>query len=657
MTATSPHLPRKLSVLLVDDLPQHRDNMKRWIDKGLAARRGKGWFPASTSVVIEVLSTADEVISKIRLGQPPPWQIIISDVVMDDATGGGGREIYEALQATGHTGHFFFMAVTSSPSQAHEFAEKLKTDQQNLNGGPWAAFMHKPASTDPHHWTRTVIEAIQNFDNMQWRQTFVQDVLLKAQTASWQKVGVRAREIGRRLRDKTSHPVVLAVGEHGTGVESISRLIAEANGLPVTDATPFCVSVCGTPMQLALELFGTARVREPQMEEPTSRGLLQKYPDNIWFVPVPAPGPEPLPLEFDDLLFRLTQRQPLNRVGGRTHYPFNGAIVLGFKTAADRDLFLSRCSDLLRERLKGAEQIEVKPLRVRIQENPVEITELVHSLLKPRMDGPSGVTPAALAKLTAHHWPLNDIELETVISRLQNLETPLIDAGDILLDSPQPQRESASETRTPAPAQPSHFISPPYLLHFTSGASVECIIYSKDQSQSPLTTLSPLYALPLQGAISRHQHGSGRPIIDSEKLAEFCCKKSKIAPKLKQLIRSYLAALSHGSVTTKNNDDYIAAVATIRNRWRHELKERLKKGRIDPDLFISRGKGTTMELLQVALLDPPPPSPPPRSVSTRSTGDIEIAAKVNFGRHVPEPHFDDDSDEDEDSLQAPDDHH
>ena len=203
---------------------------------------------------------------------------------------------------------------------------------------------------------------------------------------------------------------VLITGETGTGKELLARAIHELSprrGHALVRMN--CAAIA--PSLVESELFGHekgaftgATARRIGRFEMASGGTL--FLDEIG----------ELPLEAQAVLLRVLQEREFERVGGRETVRVDVRVV----AATNRDLPARIAAGAFRADLYyrlSVFPIEAPALRERLDDVPLLVDAFVtrasHRLRKPLQ----GVTPGALAALTAYDWPGNVRELENVIER------------------------------------------------------------------------------------------------------------------------------------------------------------------------------------------------------------------------------------------------
>jgi len=245
--------------------------------------------------------------------------------------------------------------------------------------------------------------------------------------------GAWIKELYDRIAMVAATDVTVAIfGESGTGKELVARTIH--NSSPRHDA-PFVVVNCAAiPEQLLEdELFG--HVRGAFTDATRDReGLLAAAHSGTLFLD--EIGELPLPLQAK--LLRVLQSQEFRRIGDDQDRRVDVRII----TATNRDLDQLVARGSFRQDLYY--RINVFPMHLPpLRERPDDIALLVHHFVqkyRARLGKPvEGVTPGALARLTAYDFPGNVRELENKIHQAMVVAGGQhIEDADIALPAPGP---------------------------------------------------------------------------------------------------------------------------------------------------------------------------------------------------------------------------
>ena len=208
----------------------------------------------------------------------------------------------------------------------------------------------------------------------------------------------------------TTRAPVLIAGESGTGKELVARAIHDSSA---DRERPFVAVNCTAlaPGVLESELFGHVKgaftgaiADRPGRFELAGKGTI--FLDEI----------AEIPLDLQAKLLRVVQERTFERVGDGRPVPLEARII----AATHRDLAAMVARGAFREdlfyRLRVVE-ITLPPLRERAGDIPILVEGLLAKLNRDLGKDVRYVTPAALARLSAHAWPGNVRELENLLTR------------------------------------------------------------------------------------------------------------------------------------------------------------------------------------------------------------------------------------------------
>jgi DNA-binding NtrC family response regulator len=241
-----------------------------------------------------------------------------------------------------------------------------------------------------------------------------------------------------RLVAESPVPMVLVVGESGTGKQAVARMLHDRSARA---AGPFVELNCSAIPETLVEseLFGhergafsDARERKPGLVEIADGGTL--FLDEI--------GDMGLAAQAKVLTF--LEQRTFRRVGATTSRRVDARVV----AATNRDLEAMVAARTLREDLYyrlNAITIRLPPLRERRRDvGPLALHFLLESA---REFGRrfSAIAPAALSLLEAYRWPGNVRELRSVITR-----AALLHDGETLLAEQLPPELVSAALAAPA---------------------------------------------------------------------------------------------------------------------------------------------------------------------------------------------------------------
>jgi DNA-binding NtrC family response regulator len=208
----------------------------------------------------------------------------------------------------------------------------------------------------------------------------------------------------------TTRAAVLISGESGTGKELVARAIHFSSA---DRERPFVAVNCTAlaPGVLESELFGHVKgaftgaiADRPGRFELAGKGSL--FLDEI----------AEISLDLQAKLLRVVQERTFERVGDARPIALEARII----AATHRDLAAMVARGTFREdlfyRLRVIE-IALPPLRERASDIPILVEGLLAKINRDLDKDVRYVTPAALARLSAHSWPGNVRELENMLTR------------------------------------------------------------------------------------------------------------------------------------------------------------------------------------------------------------------------------------------------
>jgi two-component system response regulator HydG len=218
-------------------------------------------------------------------------------------------------------------------------------------------------------------------------------------------------------RVAASDATVLIVGESGTGKELLARTIHRIG--PRSDG-PFVAFDCSAlaPSLLEAELFGHEKGAFTGAGR-ARRGLFREaHKGTIFLDEIGDIAPA-----VQNKLLRVLQEREIKPVGGDRFVQIDVRVI----AATNKDLKALVARGDFREDLYwrlAVVPIQVPPLRERKEDIPILTAHILarrRGAAKTFAGGearyPTSVTPGALARLTAYHWPGNIRELENVLSR------------------------------------------------------------------------------------------------------------------------------------------------------------------------------------------------------------------------------------------------
>ncbi|HEY7683519.1 MAG TPA: sigma-54 dependent transcriptional regulator [Gemmatimonadales bacterium] len=204
---------------------------------------------------------------------------------------------------------------------------------------------------------------------------------------------------------------VLFRGESGVGKTWLARMLHQ---LSPRAAGPFVeVQAAGKEAgQLDAELFGAERASEQEARE-RRPGLVETAAGGALYFEEIAD----LPTELQPKLLRLLETRTFRRVGGSRELATDVRIL----AATTRDLPELIDSGQFREDLAyrlDVMPLTLPPLRERSREDRLSLLMTLTSELQRQISGAaSAISPEAVERLLAHHWPGNAREMRNVLER------------------------------------------------------------------------------------------------------------------------------------------------------------------------------------------------------------------------------------------------
>ena len=378
MTESAPHEGR---ILIVDDEPSLRDVLKVGLTRS-------GFFVASAASHTEALGRLDHA-----------WDLVITDLQLPDGDGlsilGRVKELAPDTAVIVLTAHGSAdTAVAAMKLGAHDYLTKpFDLDElrirarQAIEGGKLRR---------ENRELRAQVGARSGIQGLVGKATSMRDLIERIRAVA------------------NSSSTVLVTGESGTGKELVARAIHD---LSARRGRPFVAINCGAIAESLLEseMFGhvkgaftDARQSRPGVFEQANTGTLLL--DEIG----------EMPLSMQVKLLRVLQERKVRRVGGSDEVPIDVRII----AATHRDLRARVREGTFRDDLFyriDVIQIPVPPLRDRIEDVPLLVSEFSSRLAGSGAVQRKTFDSSAMAELMRHSWPGNVRELENVVERALTL--------------------------------------------------------------------------------------------------------------------------------------------------------------------------------------------------------------------------------------------
>lgn len=360
----------------------------------------KGWSIDSCSGGVE---------AKGRLSAEPPYEIVMTDLVMPEVD---GIEVLKEVKKKDGTSQ---VVVITAYARTEDAVRAMKLGAYD--------YIQKPFSMD--EILQTAENAVEKCrllrENISLRKTvsgkYQIGNIIGASEALQQVI-----ETCRKVRELPSN--VLITGESGTGKELIARALHYSGPRA---AKPFVVVDCGAIPEnlMESELFG--HVKGSFTGATSSHEGLFRAADggSIFFDEVGE-----LPAALQIKLLRVLQERLVKPVGGAQEYPVNIRVIAATSRNTEAEVEKGEFRKELYYRLNVI-RINMPPLRKRREDIPLLAQYFVRKFNLEFGKSITGFTDEAMSYLTSCLFPGNIRELSNVIERIVALE-----AGDrISLDT------------------------------------------------------------------------------------------------------------------------------------------------------------------------------------------------------------------------------
>lgn len=207
---------------------------------------------------------------------------------------------------------------------------------------------------------------------------------------------------------------VLITGETGTGKELIARAIHMASKRSAAELV--AVNCAAIPENLAeAELFGHAKGAFTNAVNHRVGRFEQAQRGTIFLDEIGE-----IPLEVQPKLLRVIQERELQRVGSSETIQLDTRVIAATNVNLERAVEQKRFREDLLYRLNVV-PIRVPPLRARASDIPLLVEHFGEKICRREGFRPKTVSPSAMERLIAYHWPGNVRQLEHVIERAVSL--------------------------------------------------------------------------------------------------------------------------------------------------------------------------------------------------------------------------------------------
>ena len=263
--------------------------------------------------------------------------------------------------------------------------------------------------------------------------------LLIGESQAMRELHAMVRLVGPR------HSTVLITGETGTGKELIARAIHMASKRCAAELV--AVNCAAIPENLAeAELFGHAKGAFTSAVSHRVGRFEQAHRGTIFLDEIGE-----IPLEVQPKLLRVIQERELQRVGSSETIQLDTRVIAATNVNLEQAVEQKQFREDLLYRLNVV-PIRVPPLRERASDIPLLARHFSEKICGREGFPPKTISPSAMERLMAYHWPGNVRQLEHVIERAVSLAAyrDRLYLGDIQLPDARLAANSAiPEIQTP----------------------------------------------------------------------------------------------------------------------------------------------------------------------------------------------------------------
>ena len=394
-------------VLLIDD------------DPDLIAEQIRHAFPAPANRV-EIARTGAAGLAHVH--DDPP-DVVLLDLRLPDRT---GLEVYEAIRAADARIPVVFITLSKTADAAIEAMKRGAFD-----------YLFKPL--DPAQLRRVVTEALEVTRRM--REPAVLAETLPEEDVGGAIIGAcpAMRDVYKAIGRVAAQDVpVLITGESGTGKELVARAVYQHGR---RNRAAFLALNCAAIPEhlLESELFGHERGAFTGADRKRIGKFEQCNGGTLFLDEI---GDMPLALQAK--MLRVLQEQTFERIGGNETVTTDVRII----SATHRDLKAHAADGRFRSDLYfriGVFTIHLPPLRERADDLPILVQHFLRRFNRELGRAVREVSPEAMARLRAYHWPGNLRELQSVLKQAM-----LVTTGSVLLPAALPRLESAPPSKSDA---------------------------------------------------------------------------------------------------------------------------------------------------------------------------------------------------------------
>ncbi len=379
------------TILLVDDQVNMRRSMALLLGhEGYAVREAAG---------------ASDALAALRSG---PVDVVLTDVRMDGES--DGATLLRAVKARDPEIEVVLVTAFGTIADA---VDAIKSGAYD--------YLTKPV--DPERLLITVRRAVERRalarEVRQLRAQVHETDEIVATSPAMQAVVAAVAQLAQ------SDSTVLITGESGTGKELVARALHRQSPRRHGRFVPIN---CGAIPETILEseLFGhrkgafTGAIAD-------KKGLLEEAHGGVLFLDEVGE----MPASMQVRLLRFLQGGEVRRVGDTETRRVDVRLVVATHRALEDEVAAGRFREDFFYRINVV-GVRIPPLRERPEDVPTLADHFVRRIAARLRRNVRGVTPGAVALMTAYHWPGNVRELENAIERAVNVASgELITEGDL----------------------------------------------------------------------------------------------------------------------------------------------------------------------------------------------------------------------------------
>jgi CheY-like chemotaxis protein len=400
--------PSPVRIAIIDDEEQHLRELVRLVEGYEHFWESLG-IPSPTIRPYGV-SEVNDLIADIQRG-PLRFDIIISDIFLGPSKY-DGVSIYRALKPYASKKEFLLILVTQRPGDdARRIGSEIEREQDGEEI-PWAKVWRKPAGflkgseVSAGAWAQTMRYAIRQFRDLAWRKTWIPSALkselftVLPETTTF-TVGAVASWL-QSQPSRTFPSFVIAIGDSGTGVELVARL------LHGTEDGLYRESLLGTPpAEFDALIFGDAA----ETSEPAASSYLARAHGGTLLLAEFANRNTCDSEQLRNRFVRLAESGKYTSKGMLTS--FAGTIIIGIATAW-RDDFLHKWSDFI-----GLRQVCPQLITLpRLRDHPHWVSRIAQEWIERKTEGDMCFTPGSIDFLRQCQWPNNFVSLNHFLQEI-----------------------------------------------------------------------------------------------------------------------------------------------------------------------------------------------------------------------------------------------